>query len=165
MSEAIMLDIETLGLNPGAPIISIGAVLFSESGIISTFYNASMHWEGSPELGTVKWWLEQERAAQEAILVPKDQPLVDVLRELDGFIGSRPVWGNGSDFDNVHMAHAYKTYGMEWNFRGNRCFRTLKNLYPVDTQLEGTKHNALADALNQTNHLLAIIHKYGVRLG
>jgi exodeoxyribonuclease VIII len=72
------------------------------------------------------------------------------------------VWGNGSDFDNKLLSTAYEKIGWKhlipWNFRNNRCYRTVKNLYPsVKMKRSGDHHNALDDAKSQANHLLELL--------
>jgi hypothetical protein len=72
------------------------------------------------------------------------------------------VWGNGADFDNLILANAYAKCCIEqpWSYRKNRCYRTLKNMYP-EVQLEqvGTAHHALCDAETQALHLIQIFNK------
>lgn len=48
------------------------------------------------------------------------------------------------------------------DYRNERCYRTLKNLYFNIKPLEfaGNKHNALHDALNQAEHASMILRKH-----
>jgi len=77
------------------------------------------------------------------------------------------MWGNGATFDNVIMSNAYKLTGLEqpWKFWYDRCYRTIKSLYP-QAQLKrvGTHHNAVDDAESQALHLIDICKTYGVTL-
>ncbi len=69
------------------------------------------------------------------------------------------IWGNGADFDNVILTSAYKRNDLElpWRYTNNRCYRTLKSLYPeIKLERSGTHHNALDDAISQANHLMSI---------
>jgi len=49
-----------------------------------------------------------------------------------------------------------------WDFRQNRCLRTLKNMRPEFMELEpeflGVRHNALDDAMHQTKWLHSILN-------
>lgn len=68
----IMLDLETLGTQPGCAILSIGAVAFSpEAGAIAStepFYVEISLESTLPrfgvEAGTLRWWLEQGAATR-----------------------------------------------------------------------------------------------------
>jgi inhibitor of KinA sporulation pathway (predicted exonuclease) len=67
------------------------------------------------------------------------------------------IWGNGAAFDNTILAAWFKHFNLPWDFRKDRCYRTVKNMFPgVPYQFVGTKHNALADATNQAEHLIQI---------
>jgi inhibitor of KinA sporulation pathway (predicted exonuclease) len=67
------------------------------------------------------------------------------------------VWGNGADFDNAILQHAYAKVGMEtpWHFWNNRCHRTTCDLLNAkQRKQEGVHHNALDDAKSQAKHLV-----------
>ena len=73
------------------------------------------------------------------------------------------VWGNGASFDNVILANAYEALGRRapWQFWQDRCFRTVKSMYPkLELARLGTYHNALDDAKWQTEYLLALHRQY-----
>jgi len=117
---------------------------------------------------TVMWWLRQSDAARVALCPTgneKDLPtLYDALLKFNAWFGldSLPVWGNGSDFDNVILANAYDAIGAPppWKYSHNRCFRTLKNLVPPTATLapppNEKAHDALADATWQAQYLFNI---------
>jgi len=69
------------------------------------------------------------------------------------------VWGNGSNFDNVILEHTYRLLNIKlaWKNQNDRCFRTLKKIYP-EMKIErcGTYHNALDDAITQAKHAIKI---------
>ena len=65
----LMLDIETLGTGPNSVILSIGAVEFDETGVISKFYEAidpesCTDWGLQIDARTVLWWMDQNDAAR-----------------------------------------------------------------------------------------------------
>jgi hypothetical protein len=164
----IMIDLETMGTRPTAPIVSIGAVAFDKDGIHEKFYrvidlDSAVDAGAIIEPGTVLWWLAQSDDARKALTDDIAEPIGNVLEQFRMFIVALPaiagVWGNGATFDNVLLAEAYKRLGMEapWPFWKDRCYRTVKNLYPaVELVRVGTLHNALADARTQAEHLIAI---------
>jgi inhibitor of KinA sporulation pathway (predicted exonuclease) len=45
-----------------------------------------------------------------------------------------------------------------WKFYNDRCYRTLKAMYPhiKMPKRTGTHHNALDDAISQVNHLILL---------
>jgi len=163
----VMLDLETLGNSSGCIILSIGAVHFDpKSNEIDPFYfYSTISPEDSQKHGlkfdasTVIWWMQQNDAARKA-LTSATAPPVNVLDQFAAWLPKDAiVWGNGSDFDNVILAEAYKVTGkpLPWKFWNNRCFRTLKNLRrDVKAETTGTAHNALDDAINQAKHCQAI---------
>lgn len=172
----IMIDIETMGTRPTAPIVSLGAVAFGKGGIHKKFYrvidlDSAVKAGAIIEPGTVLWWLAQSDDARKALTDDIVEPIGDVLDQFRMFIAALPgvagVWGNGATFDNVLLAEAYKRLDMEtpWPFWKDRCYRTIKNLYPaVELVREGTHHHALADAETQALHLIEISKAAGCLL-
>lgn len=163
-----MLDIETLGMqSQTTPVVcSIGAVVFDLDGIKEEFYT-NVVWEGHFKADTVKWWLKQSDAARNAILNEPTVPLLDALIDLMWFVGDKPVWGNGVDFDNAILQNWYAAKDLKgWSYRQNRCFRTIKNIYnsPELWVRPDVAHDALSDAKAQALHLINIARKYGVPL-
>lgn len=166
MKTRIMLDLETLGNKPGSVIVAIGAVKFSDGEITSSFYER-VDPESCVATGlrmdsaTVMWWLRQADEVRLEITRPGKE-LLEVLSAFALWIGSddAEVWGNGAAFDNVILAAAYDSTGLErpWKFWNDRCYRTLKSLRPdVPMDRAGTHHNALDDAESQARHLMAIL--------
>ncbi|HET8885573.1 MAG TPA: 3'-5' exonuclease [Salinimicrobium sp.] len=160
----IMLDIETMGNTPNSAILAIGAVYFDETGTGRSFYH-KVCLESSCKIGlemdadTVLWWLRQSDVARKEFET-KGEPIYYVLRQLQKFIKADSfVWGNGASFDNVIVANAFRKLNMPvpWLFYNNRCFRTLKNLYP-DIQIpeNEVKHNALEDAIWQAQYAVKV---------
>jgi exodeoxyribonuclease VIII len=166
MSE-IMLDLETMGTASDAAIIAIGAVAFSDEGILSEFY-ATVDLQDSVNNGlkmdpaTVMWWLQQSSSAREQFAKPGN-PLVHTLEDFSEWVrsagGIPVVWGNGADFDNVILGNAYLAVNKPrpWSFWNNRCYRTLKSLAPNIPYVRPViAHHALHDARAQALHLIEI---------
>lgn len=170
----VMLDLETVGSNPRAPIASIGATSFDRKNriITGTYYCTiditcfDRYKMFQVDYSTIKWWLKQDPKAIATTFHATDS--LDIREALSQFQiwcaqiddpKRLRVWGNGADFDNVVLNYAYDVFRIlkPWRFNNNRCFRTLKNecpdIYPV---FEGTQHNALDDAVHQTNWLFKI---------
>ena len=166
----VMVDLETMGTGPDAAIVAIGAVAFDPStNTLGQEFYMVVDLESSVKAGlvmtagTVMWWLKQADAARAAL--GRDTTPLDVA--LSAFQTWYPqganLWGNGSDFDNVILASAYRAVGLRqpWPYHGNRCYRTLKNLTPVDMVRVGVHHNALDDAKTQAQHAMDILRKMG----
>ncbi len=178
MKTRIMLDLETLGTRPGSVILSIGAVKFDHEKVYDDFHiginiqsclDAGMTVNGD----TLMWWMHPDRNEARAQWVDPAFDKFDLGSALSQFTmwmktapnGWIPVdgpevelWGNGSSFDNSILGAAYDALGFEapWQRdRANRCYRTMKSMYP-NTRMEkreGTHHNAVDDARSQAHHL------------
>ncbi|EFN5053554.1 3'-5' exoribonuclease, partial [Escherichia coli] len=65
--DHLMLDLETMGKNPDAPIISIGAIFFDpQTGDMGPEFSKTIDLEtagGVIDRDTIKWWLKQSREA------------------------------------------------------------------------------------------------------
>jgi hypothetical protein len=173
--QHMMVDLETMGTHVGAPILSIGAVMFDpNSDDMGERFHVGIELESNVECGrhpdpsTIMWWMAEDRAeARKALL---DLPKVDLYSALDELAKWAPegevwVWGNGAAFDNVILASAYKTVGIEpfWKYKHDRCFRTINHLAPdVEWEDYGTAHDALDDAVSQARHLQKVVKHLGI---
>lgn len=166
-----MLDLETMGNGSNATIIAIGAVFFDSENVTREFYvnvdRLSCEDRGMiSDASTIKWWSEQSDDAKSALL-DNQEDIVDALKMFELWLCGLPcklsdieMWGNGAMFDNTILGNAYKTCGMSipWKFWNDRCYRTVKNMYPnVKLERVGTHHNAVDDAKSQANHLISIL--------
>ncbi|EIH8078626.1 3'-5' exoribonuclease, partial [Escherichia coli] len=132
----LMIDLETMGKNPDAPIISIGAIFFDpQTGEMGPEFSKTIDLEtagGVIDRDTIKWWLKQSREAQSAILTD-EIPLDDALLQLREFIDENSgeffvqVWGNGATFDNVILRRSYERQGIPcpWRYTNDRDVRTM----------------------------------------
>lgn len=176
----LMVDMETMGNSPDAPIVSIGAVFFDPStgNTGAEFYRvvsleSSMSFGMKPDASTIQWWLKQSSEARSAILVDEAMGLRESLELLADFIaenaanGSHTVqlWGNGCSFDNVILRRAYALTETPFAvpFRNDRDVRTMVELGKsvginprYDIPFEGDMHNALSDARHQVKYVSAI---------
>jgi len=117
----------------------------------------------STDDSTVDWWGKQTSAVREEAFSGKCS-IKEALIEFDSYCESFQVaplvWGNGADFDNAILAEAY--YKMKlpppWKYSDSRCYRTLKNLYPMVPYTRPTiAHHALYDAQAQAAHAELIL--------
>lgn len=176
----LMVDMETMGNSPDAPIVSIGAVFFDPStgNTGAEFYQvvsleSSMSFGMKPDASTIQWWLKQSSEARSAILVDEAMGLHETLELLADFIaenaanGSHTVqlWGNGCSFDNVILRRAYALTDTPftvpfWNDRDVRTMVELGKSVGInprfDIPFEGEMHNALSDARHQVKYVSAI---------
>ena len=162
----VMVDLETLGNGSNAVIIAIGAVMFDHTGIGDTFYT-NVSPQSCVDVGlqmdvsTVMWWMQQTEQSR-SIFKKVSSPLKTALDDFAlWYPEGAALWGNGATFDNVILANAYRAVGVEqpWAYWNDRCYRTLKNLYPhVKLERTGVAHNALDDAKSQALHAARIFN-------
>ena len=168
-----MLDLETLGKRPYCALLSIGACamrLDRDEPITDLFYQP-ITLESCFEVGlkadasTIQWWMTNEHVTQEARdnAFQPGLPLPEALDAFTDWLQSRPLqlWGNSARFDLGILEAAYLVCGKEppWDFRLERCYRTIKNLpgaAGVEFVRVGTYHNAVHDAVSQAIHLRQI---------
>lgn len=175
----LMIDLETMGNKPKAPIVSIGAVLFDpQSGALGEEFYAAVQLESAmaqgavPDGDTIIWWLKQSPEARAAICADDAMPIAAALSELSHFINRHAdnpkylkVWGNGANFDNVIIRGAFERAGhiCPWQFWNDHDVRTIVTLGRAigfdpkrDMPFDGEVHNALADTRHQAKYVSAI---------
>jgi len=173
----IVLDIETLSTKPNAAICSIGAVAIDIETVTvrDTFYtnvdwkNSIRRYGRSADRRTQEWWKAQNQEIWED-MQQEQQSLPQMCtafrtwcKKVKGKDGAISMWGNGAAFDNVIVASAFDACEIPapWHFRYDRCYRTLKGLYPeiAEPELEegAVKHHAMHDAMHEARHLCLII--------
>lgn len=176
----VMVDLETMGKKNNAPIVAIGAVVFDPAtgSIGESFYKvvcleSSVNWGAVIDPSTVIWWLKQSSEARSAIVNDDAIPLQDALLQFREFVsdnvagGSKKaqVWGNGASFDNSILRSSYDCIAEDypWEYWNDRDVRTMVELgqaisFDPKTTIpfEGSRHNALADAIHQARYVSAI---------
>ncbi|EPR1321973.1 3'-5' exoribonuclease domain-containing protein, partial [Escherichia coli] len=175
--DHLMIDLKTMGKNPDAPIISIGAIFFDpQTGDMGPEFSKTIDLDtagGVIDRDVIKWWLKQSREAQSAIMTD-EIPLDDALLQLREFIDENSgeffvqVWGNGANFDNTILRRSYERQGIPcpWRYYNDRDVRTIVELgkaidFDARTAIpfEGERHNALDDARYQAKYVSAIWQK------
>lgn len=176
----VMVDLETMGKKHNAPIVAIGAVVFDPAtgSIGESFYKvvcleSSVNWGAVIDPSTVIWWLRQSSEARSAIVNDDAIPLQDALLQFREFVsdnvagGSKKaqVWSNGASFDNSILRSSYDCIAEDypWEYWNDRDVRTMVELgqaisFDPKTTIpfEGSRHNALADAIHQARYVSAI---------
>ncbi|MGE5922286.1 3'-5' exoribonuclease domain-containing protein [Klebsiella quasipneumoniae subsp. similipneumoniae] len=176
----VMVDLETMGKKHNAPIVAIGAVVFDPAtgSIGESFYKvvcleSSVNWGAVIDPSTVIWWLKQSSEARSAIVNDDAIPLLDALLQFREFVsdnvagGSKKaqVWGNGASFDNSILRSSYDCIAEDypWEYWNDRDVRTMVEIgqaisFDPKTTIpfEGSRHNALADAIHQARYVSAI---------
>ncbi|HGV8054216.1 TPA: 3'-5' exoribonuclease [Escherichia coli] len=173
----LMIDLETMGKNPDAPINALAGKFFDPAtGEMGPEFSKTIDLDtagGVIDRDTIKWWLKQSREAQSALLTD-EIPLDDALLQLREFIDENSgeffvqVWGNGANFDNVILRRSYERQEIPcpWRYTNDRDVRTIVALGLVmdfDARsvitFEGERHNALHDARYQAKYVSAIWQK------
>lgn len=177
----IVVDIETLGTQPGCPVIQIGLCGFDAYHdifipLISGAYRIPLSAiEGKDKINgdTLDWWFNQSASAVAELLsnvgtLSATKPseysmLIAFAQDITPHVQQANLWGNSHSFDLVLIEAAMARHGMEkpWNFRNERCYRTLKEeLYWVKADpFIDTKHIALNDAYNEAAHLYKLLRE------
>ncbi|HFN0431949.1 TPA: 3'-5' exoribonuclease [Klebsiella pneumoniae] len=176
----VMVDLETMGKKHNAPIVAIGAVVFDPAtgSIGESFYKvvcleSSVNWGAVIDPSTVIWWLKQSSEARSAIVNDDAIPLLDALLQFREFVSDNvaggikkaQVWGNGASFDNSILRSSYDCIAEDypWEYWNDRDVRTMVEIgqaisFDPKTTIpfEGSRHNALADAIHQARYVSAI---------
>lgn len=191
----VVVDIETLGRGERAVIGTIGATCINlltgeHYGDFYTRIDLQLP-QPNREINedTVLWWQQLARYNPAAWLEMYDvelprgtlQRALESLGEWLGHMKLRcpddsylQVLGNGPEFDNAALAHAFESHGMAipWQFRANQSLRTpvwlARLLLGTDPKytipFTGTQHHALDDAKHEAAVLLDIFNQFRQRL-
>lgn len=165
----LMVDLETLGTGYNSVIVSIGIVRFDSDTVTDRFYRR-ISLESCIQVGldinahTILWWMERPDEVRSELYKPS-VPIREGLEELSEWMQKNgeveELWGNGAAFDNVILKNAFDKCSMNlpWHFSKDRCYRTMKALYPsIKSPIQNLmEHNALYDAETQAHHLIQIL--------
>jgi len=165
-----MIDLETLGLDRDAAILSIGAVVFTENGtIVSEFYRVlsleDQQEIRSVDISTLKWWMQQSDEARGVFNADSERvtpAIMDMQEWMQGF-DIDLYWGNDPEFDLgklEHIAAQAKIPPMPWKFYQKRDFRTIRMALPDAAPREGVYHNALDDAIYQARECARALRSF-----
>ena len=105
--------------------------------------------------------MQQPDAARSQVQQPA-APLPEVLALFSAFVSTFGpkvrLWGNSALYDLGILSTAYHTTGIPipWKPGNERDFRTLKKLFPVHIERQGTHHHPVDDCRHQIRQLHAI---------
>ena len=162
----IMIDCETLDIGERPVLLSIGAVVFTESQI-HEYFHIGIDIEDSKRYGfTVSQstldWQDQEDAAARADAFSGGEKIKAALQALVYFFEENKcteIWSKGSLADIRWINNALDYFGIErpWKYYKEFCFRTLlKSVPKFDMPFVGMPHNALDDAIHQAKQFIHI---------
>ena len=165
-----MVDIETLGTDPGCVIVSIGVVEFSvEEGAVDGLFvsidpDSAQKYGLEIDASTLAWWLGQSPEARDQLTGGDD--LESALREFREFVSDADeVWANSPAFDCSILREAFDRAGIEcpWRYYQERDYRTLRETLPSwpDAKQDGVAHNAVDDARFQAECLADALGSLG----
>lgn len=170
----IMLDIETLGVNPGCIVLSIGAAEIDKKGKIGKTFKGVIDIESSGNYGlcieprTLIWWMDQSEAARN-LTFKGGIDLLEVLSQFNEAFEwkNKRVWCNGAAFDFPILKAVYNAIGHQtpWKYYDEMDFRTLKNMYKAVYErvkiAPVVAHDCLEDAIAQAKTLHVILKEIG----
>lgn len=165
----LMIDFETLDIAECPVILSMGAVVFNENGIVDCFFekidqHSCLDLGCTVSIDTLLWWEQQTEAARAAAFGGKTNigyamgMLVDFYKKHE----CGEIWSKGAIADIRWANNILDKLSLEkpWKFWQEMCFRTyVKYSDWVDFEPTGEAHNALDDATNQAKHWISIYHR------
>lgn len=176
----VMIDLETLGTEADAVILSIGLAAFDlDKGVVTnTAYlelpvQEQIDDRRSITASTLSWWMGQYGSARKVLDSSLNSPVLvyPVLKAFEAFFAEvfdthesddirskLTVWGNGPTFDMVILANLLNQYNIKipWHFSKVMDLRTFRRFVGKGERIEnkGTKHNALDDSIAQAEYVI-----------
>jgi hypothetical protein len=162
MTQAVMLDIETLGIKPDSVILTLGAVKFdpyvpdkiSDGLYLRVDVDEQITQGRDVDDETVEWWGKQsDHIREEALGDDNRVSVTELIRQLNKFlVAVDEIWCQGPSFDIVILENLYRQYQTphNWKYFQIRDSRTLFQVHgdPRDRNAAGL-HNALEDCISQ----------------
>lgn len=178
----VMIDIETFGTKPTAPILSIAAQPFSFDSdpavaLPTPFYmkadiNSCLDAGCRLELDTVKWWMKRSKEEQKHVTEHDGLPLEIVLLKLQDYLWKYDqkdlcVWGNSARFDFGILENAFDSFNMAlpWLHYNELDVRTIVAFNPEikrKEKFEGVKHDPVYDCLHQIKYVKRTMQWIGI---
>ncbi|MEI7161038.1 3'-5' exonuclease [Pectobacterium versatile] len=182
----VMIDIETMGANPNAPICSIGAVFFNpKTGELGEQFYCRVDFENDmfngavPDGDTIKWWLRQSSDARAELIRDDATPIWGAVSKFSDWLTDNAenlktlnVWANSPSFDCTILKTAFERTDIDlpWNYWNELDVRTMKEvgfaimdmgsfLRLGTEKIIGFKHNALDDAISQVALVSAVMSR------
>jgi hypothetical protein len=176
MTQAVMLDIETLGVKPESVILTIGAVKFDpfQPGSMGQGLYIKPNVDEQIAHGrfldedTLRWWGTQPEAIREEALDEDNRiSIAETMAQLNKFlVAVDEIWCQGPSFDMVILENLYREYQTppNWRYFQIRDSRTLFQVHgdPRDRNAAGL-HNALEDCISQAQGVQKIFKQLGLK--
>jgi hypothetical protein len=157
-----MIDIETLGVGPRAPMFQVGVVKFLAFNTGCNQFETRkwnldlldvlLKTETMPDSDTIRWW--KERYSSSARTTVTLEKFKKGFLHFCGDPEIQEVWANSPSFDLEIIKHHIGA--APWSFRQERDLRTLRKFFVkcggLDTDLPhvlNNTHDALDDAIYQ----------------
>jgi len=168
-----MLDLETIGNSSQAVITSLAIVNIEDPKEFINIEGISIDdqlAQGSKINGdTLRWWSTQDLSLFKSQLT-NEVSLAATVQHTAQFLNNyQTIWAKGASFDFPILKYMLGSLPQHpMNHWGKyRDFRTMYQMYPdpaLKPVREGSAHNALSDALFQSEHLMNIIKAYNLQL-
>jgi exodeoxyribonuclease VIII len=150
----ILLDIETLGVRPGAQITEIGAISFCpETGEIMKRFEVFILPENKYHVDpiTLDWrkqngtWPTCESVFQRSMKNAIGKLNLFVLDQDGALVEAVWAWGAVFDFSLLRLASKLESKELEWDYWQERCARTVWQTAFGDRKHAERPHRALED--------------------
>lgn len=177
--DNVMLDFETLGVGPRAPIAQIGAVYFDNNFVtidtrtldvnIKLYDSSTCPVKVEPSYSTIDFWLKQPKETIEDVFEDSgetDNDLFKIFNLLNIFLKDVDYIYCHTSFDQVLLTYYLQQLGIKPNFKYTQFMdiRTIYRLCDFDyknhpREINNTYHTALGDCIHQISCLKAAMTK------
>lgn len=171
-STHYVIDIETLGIKPGCPILQIAAVQVQYGEIKQTMQvpvsvaSCKKYDLWNIDEKTVKWWMSEHPETFLSVLSDSiyGKALDEALEDLIDFCirpgePQRFLWAKHPMFDFLLLESALKNcdFMVPWKYWEIRDIATLEDKFFLKSEQQKNSHNALEDATNEAQTLIQAI--------
>lgn len=162
----LMLDFETLDVGECPVVLSMGAVVFNDVGLVASL-SAKIDQLSCVSIGctisqnTLDWWDQQSEEARKNAFggtAEINNTMLKLVQLYEDFECCE-IWSRGAlaDIRWVNSILEKLNIDKPWKYWQEMCFRTFLKMSPkVELEFLGTQHNALDDALHQVKLFHAI---------
>lgn len=156
-TQHFMVDIETLGRGPDAPVLSVGVVAFQPGvGIQDEWLwvlDTKDQTQRRIDFDTTLWWLRQKPEAQQHWVNPEKRystiDCLQAMRPIFSAFGSEVMfWAYSPSFDQIALEGLYNEFKLSipWKYNQWNDVRTIRNFTKDQSRPEGYYgHNPLID--------------------
>ncbi len=189
MTTDISIDIETASTQDNAAVVQIGVAhmkggeILDQDGLnvkidVTEYQQEQYKPFFDVDIGTMLWWATQSSEARVAAFgavnphnidinaerVPLQTAMQTLYYNIECVKGKKRIWAKPPQFDIVILRNAFKRVSIKvpWNFREERCLRTLLSMTPKDASIhgmpfDGAQHDAYVDAVRQLKQIRACL--------